>query len=182
MNVITSGLSRRRLSKAYEAVKTNDLESLIGLSPNPNQKYTYNTMGIDLPVSLLDCAMRAGSYQCAQWLLDNGAFPYPTDSFSGELYMLQRRKIDHLMREQTNFYTGESDGLVKQPKSYIDNPQLTLALSFYRAQKLHAPTSDVLDVHRWTNVSSEVKQWFESQLPTYEANLSRSNPYRASLK
>lgn len=173
MNMIASGLSRRRLSKAYEAVKNNDVDSLTNLSPNPNQKYTYNAMGVDLPISLLDRAMRSESYECAQWLLDNGAFPYPTDSFSGELYMLQRRQIDHLIKERTNFYTGESEGLVKEPKSYTDNPQLTLALAFYRAQKLQAPTRDVLEVHRWTNVSPAVKQWFEDQLPIYEANLSQ---------
>lgn len=171
MNFVSAYLSQRRLSKAFEAVKNNDIGALVNLNPNPSQKFTYNACGVELYISLLDRAMCSHSYTCAKWLLDNGADPYPTDSFAESVYMLERRKIDQLIVENKNFYTGESEGLNNPPLSYSQSPELTLAMAFYRAQKLKPPAPVVLDVFRWTNLSPVVAQWFESQLPAYEASL-----------
>ena len=171
MNFVSAYLSQRRLSKSFEAVKNNDIGSLVNINPNPSQKFTYNACGVDLYISLLDRAMCSHSYTCAKWLLDNGAYPYPTDSFAESLYMLERRKIDQLIVENKNFNTGESEGLNNPPVSYTQSPELTLALAFYRAQKLTPPNSSVLEVSRWTNLTPAVTQWLERQLPAYEASL-----------
>lgn len=181
MNFVSAYLSQRRLSKSFEAVKNNDIGTLLNLSPNPSQKFTYNACGVELYISLLDRAMCSHSYTCAKWLLDNGAYPYPTDSFAESLYMLERRKIDQLIVEKINFNTGASEGLATPPSSYTQSVELTLAMAFYRAQKLTPPTIDVLEVFRWTNLSPAVKQWFENQLPAYEASLALANTKKQSL-
>lgn len=184
MNFISTLLSKRTVTKAFNAVDHDNVAELAALKidPNTTRKAVLEKHTFEWEENLLSRAVRAEQYKTAQYLLENGADPYSHDYINNDLAARLLKVATGLIfkDEQLVYGNGIARGIGLLAEPNIDfriSPVLTtlVALEYHRRTgnfKERYGSNIVLsgpsDLETPQNVQ-KIQDWLNAQVPRYEA-------------